>query len=473
MGARAVRHASAAILVGIFIGVPQLMLAPRAVARSGRCGRLCAVSDDHMVYRVTSYFTFRAPAGEVETAVGYKITNRSHRAHVFAPLPGGFTAVTTSGQYEQVTDYQPGRKGCYVSNGIAPPYLHQDPDQYRIRPGHTRVMKLMCMIVPSGERLAKVQFADNDAYRNAVVKLPRVANLRPKAHRKKRGSGPKNHKQNWWLPNPCQVTPQRYMIDPRSEYTLSWGGRGTSQARALCQHTDYGPVWANHRESFYIGYVPPLQPSGSATTTSIAGWPGATLTISTRDYFNDPYWFWTVNFHRRFDGHVVYGQYWYAGESCTSSEPHAAIVVKALYDAFGPPGVSVPPRYPLPSPCYAPPSSVSIGTSTVCPAGSLTPCQASAKLTATVISRGRHPVAAAARADRRVRHTVVIGSVSVEVQPGHRVIVNVELNAKGRRLLLIIHRLRAHVLVKVTQGHRRVRVLRRKLRIKARRIARR
>lgn len=472
------------LLAVLWSPLASVTMALGAPSQPRACRALCAVSDDGVVYRVTAYFKFRDHVGQQATAVDFSITNRSHRAHVFAPLPGGFTALTRSGQYVQVQDYIVGR-GCYAPFAIDPGASHHDPDQYRIRPGQTRTMKLMCMVVPSGQRLAKVQFADNDAARNAVVRLPHVANLRPSRPKTGGKGGPphggpgKKPPGPWWLPDPCQTTPDSYLRNSsgagRKDWTLFWRYRDTAQANALCRYQDPLPVASGGggTRSIYIGYQPPPEPYGSATSTKIAGWPGASLRISTRDFFTDPNWFYTVNFHRRFHGHIVYGQFWWQGRSCTSSEPYAAIVLKPLYDAFGPPGVSVPPRYPLPSPCYAPPRPISITTDKICPANDPTPCQAAATLTTTVLSQGRHAVAVAARAPRRSRQTVVVGTVTAQIKAGQRVAVQVRLNTRGRRLLQSFHRLPTKLIVKVDRRHRVIAVIRRKLTIRTSRIARR
>jgi hypothetical protein len=144
---------------------------PRGCPRS-----TCTVSDDEMVYRITRPDTrFVDPVGQWVSTIRFSIKNLSRRTHVFEPLAGGFTVVKASGAVEQFTDYIGQASGtpgyCYDPSSIDP--SGTDPSSYRLKPGQLLRGLNMCFVVTATQLLAKFRFADNDASRNAVIKIPR------------------------------------------------------------------------------------------------------------------------------------------------------------------------------------------------------------------------------------------------------------------------------------------------------------
>lgn len=129
-----------------------------------------------MLYKITNpdhRFTNRL--GQNLAGIGFSVTNRSSRTHVFQPLLGGFTAVKRSHGVVQFTDYI-GKASGY-GNCYDPPLIDPDgtdPIRYRVKPGHTIKDLEMCWLMPPKQILAKVKFADNNASRNAVIKIPRA-----------------------------------------------------------------------------------------------------------------------------------------------------------------------------------------------------------------------------------------------------------------------------------------------------------
>lgn len=166
-------------------------------------------------------------------------------------------------------------------------------------------------------------------------------------HKKPKPTGnPSTNEPTWWIPNPCQVTPNS-ILDfagaTRRNYTLTWSQRDTPQATATCQ---WSSSVKQEAVTFYVGNLVPSLPTGLATVSAISGWPGAKLRASEL-LISNANWFYTVTFYRLFQGHEVYGMYVWKGASCTSAQPHAAAALLPIYNAFGPPGVTVPARQPV------------------------------------------------------------------------------------------------------------------------------
>jgi hypothetical protein len=137
------------------------------------CTTDCAVGDDGMQYRVTDARRFTDRFSHAVVAVGFTIINRSSQGHDFAPLTGGFSAVTASGGTIQSTDYEGQASGdprCYDPSTID--VGGTDASIYHINQGQTFPMpKEMCMVVPAGQAVAQIQFADQDATSNATATL--------------------------------------------------------------------------------------------------------------------------------------------------------------------------------------------------------------------------------------------------------------------------------------------------------------
>jgi hypothetical protein len=169
-----------------------------------------------------------------------------------------------------------------------------------------------------------------------------------------RHSGPQPRKNAWPLPNPCRL-PSATIDDFVGVGTTSQDEKLTKRhwnSRSASATCTFYPQLSVPHSTIYVGYVRPPEPSSGVTVTKIPGWHGAELIASTQpNYLNNDY-FWVVTFKRTFHKHVVWGQTWWRGSSCTPAQPAVAGIAKVLYRAIGPgPPVSVPPPHHVPTPC--------------------------------------------------------------------------------------------------------------------------
>ncbi len=331
------------------LATTSLLLPAIASARTRGCGTSCAVSSDGMDYRVTSVRVFNsATLDEPVTAVGFQIANRSHHAHVFAPFPGGFTAVTKPGGIVQFPDGYIGAASdepdCYDPHALDPG-VGTDPDSFRVRPGEVLTrLREMCLVLPGGEKLSSVDFADNDAYDNAVVKITRFDFLPP-------------------LPDPCRLpgSAQRAaeLDGLLGDEHLSSKLLGTIRGERTCARSRpvqpqppcpyeqvYGPcpvVPPPPSIRVYIGFIRPPRPTHQAavaeraTVAQIVGFPGGELINSSqyRSYLGSKY-FVIASFARRYRGYTVYGEVEFDGSICPPGDSlGVATAAKGLYSELG------------------------------------------------------------------------------------------------------------------------------------------
>jgi hypothetical protein len=130
----------------------------------------CAVSDDDMVYQITSARRFNDTEGYSDVAIGFTITNKSRQNQEFDPLQGGFSAVLVGGGIVDSTDFEEGGDPrCYDSSTLDP--NGTDPDSYVVRRGQTFRPKEMCFYPTPGVKVKSVQLQDDYAMNPVTINL--------------------------------------------------------------------------------------------------------------------------------------------------------------------------------------------------------------------------------------------------------------------------------------------------------------
>jgi len=130
----------------------------------------CAVSDDDMVYQITSARRFNDTLGYSDVAIGFTITNKSRHNQEFDPHLGGFNAVLAGGGIVDSTDYEEGGDPrCYDSSTLDP--NGTDPNSYLVRRGQTLRPKEMCFYPTPGVKVKSVQLQDDYAMNPVTINL--------------------------------------------------------------------------------------------------------------------------------------------------------------------------------------------------------------------------------------------------------------------------------------------------------------
>lgn len=363
------RRLRANVALGICLGalVAAVMTSGAvALASTNSCTKLCARSADGLVYRILGEYRFTDAIGNPVEALPFTITNDSRRSEVFAPVPGGFTAVLSTGGIEQFTQYEGPSQAdpdCFPPDATEPDGL--TPLGYTVKPGHTRGPLEVCMALSPGQTLVKGLFADNNPnlHQNAVIRLtgsiPHLRTPFPLAPSKP---------SPWSLPDPADLPATALsgigaFQGPDCHPGLHvYVNRGTRRAYRSCTQDVIVDLVLN----VYVGFVPPTRnspgfpfdvPFSARGGVAIPGFPDAEL-------FKHPFpAFWpravAVRFTRIIRGKKVYAQvaagYTAVGPRGFSQCPQAnrianvEIAARALFKLLGPgsaPRLSLPPRSP-------------------------------------------------------------------------------------------------------------------------------
>lgn len=326
-----------------------------------------------MVYRILGEFHYTDVVGNQVVAFPFTVTNDSRQTETFTLFPG-FTAVLSTGGYEQFTSYEgPSAQDPKCSPPNTQPNLSTSLGGYKLKPGHSGGPWEACMEVSPGQRIVKAVFADDNPnlHQAAMISLtgnvPQLRTPLPPSTppgNKGKGVGPAAG-----LPNPCKleaaalenvVSASARPSDGALHETL----KGTAHARATCRFpVGYGgpnqTTTTNFMPVVYLGYVRPTDnfpyPFFSDTPAAISGFPHANVIDTFDTWMPDDSLRWIiVNFTRRFHGRVVYGQiattfqtyYW---PSCPAANLEANVELAAadLYKSLGP-GSAPSPSSPQP-----------------------------------------------------------------------------------------------------------------------------
>ncbi len=115
-----------------------------------------------MRYQIVDTRRFKDQIGDSVVAIGFRITNLSSQPHNFNMYTQGFKAVTSDNAEVPDTSYEEGGDPrCFDQSQLE---LHVDA-------GQSLTPKEQCFMVGAGLKVIEVEFADEDAYNNADIKL--------------------------------------------------------------------------------------------------------------------------------------------------------------------------------------------------------------------------------------------------------------------------------------------------------------
>lgn len=374
-----------------------LLFAGTAGAKS--CGTLCVQSADGMMYRVLGEFHYTDVIGQSAVGFAITVTNNSRRAETFEPFPGFTAQLSTGGdvQYESYESRSAADPDCApvaTQPGVITPL------GYHVKPGRTGGPWEICMALSQGQTVVKAVFADDNPnlHQPAIIELRSVPQLRtplpshtPPGTNHSTPPGNKNHAIGPApaLPNPCRLSAAALenivsASAKPSDGSLHTTFKGTAHETATCRFpVGYGGpnliTTTNFMPAVYLGYVRPADeylppnypenPSARAdaptnpqgypffpsTAAAIPGFPHASLIDTFDEWQPDDSLRWIiVNFTRRFDGRLVYGQIattFQTGyfRSCPAANLDANVESAAvdLYKLLGP-GSAPSPSLPRP-----------------------------------------------------------------------------------------------------------------------------